>query len=219
MGEQHRGVIRVFIIGASALSQSGLENLLKARAVKVSGTAPNLESAEAQLSDTRTDVVLVDAADEKPEQFVHSLVESDLASDLPMIVFADHLSRSSSAVLLRSGVRAVLADDISPHTLLCALQAVTSGLVVVQPENIESITRASAQELRQMDEQSEPLTRREREVLEMLAAGRGNKEIAARLAISAHTVKFHVASILGKLGAESRTEAVSLAIRQGLVFL
>lgn len=53
----------------------------------------------------------------------------------------------------------------------------------------------------------------------MLASGLGNKEIAAKLAISEHTVKFHVASILGKLGATSRTEAVSLGIRRGLILL
>src|ERR1700674_681358 len=72
---------------------------------------------------------------------------------------------------------------------------------------------------RALDELAESLTRRELEVLQMLAAGLSNKEIAARLSISEHTVKFHVASILGKLGAGSRTEAVSLGIRRGLVLL
>jgi DNA-binding NarL/FixJ family response regulator len=69
------------------------------------------------------------------------------------------------------------------------------------------------------DELAEPLTPRESEVLQMLASGLANKEIAAKLAISEHTVKFHVASILGKLGAGSRTEAVALGIRRGLVLL
>jgi NarL family two-component system response regulator YdfI len=65
----------------------------------------------------------------------------------------------------------------------------------------------------------EPLTARERDVLQMLSQGLGNKEIAARLKISEHTVKFHVASILGKLGASTRTEAVSVALRRGLILL
>jgi DNA-binding NarL/FixJ family response regulator len=72
---------------------------------------------------------------------------------------------------------------------------------------------------RQLVELAEPLTPRESEVLQMLASGFANKTIAARLKISEHTVKFHVASILGKLGAGSRTEAVSLGIRRGLVLL
>ena len=66
---------------------------------------------------------------------------------------------------------------------------------------------------------TESLTARESEVLQMLASGLANKEIATRLAIFEHTVKFHVASILGKLGAGSRTEAVSIGIRSGLVLL
>jgi DNA-binding NarL/FixJ family response regulator len=72
---------------------------------------------------------------------------------------------------------------------------------------------------RPLAELAEALTPRESEVLQMLASGLANKEIAARLTISEHTVKFHVASILGKLGAGSRTEAVSLGIRRGLVLL
>jgi DNA-binding NarL/FixJ family response regulator len=77
-----------------------------------------------------------------------------------------------------------------------------------------SITRRN-----QPEELREPLTTREREVLRLLAAGLGNKEIAAKLSISEHTAKFHVASILGKLGAASRTEAVALGMRHGLILL
>ena len=64
---------------------------------------------------------------------------------------------------------------------------------------------------------SEDLTARESEVLRLVSMGLGNKEIAARLAISEHTAKFHISSILGKLHAASRTEAVSLGIRKGLI--
>ena len=65
----------------------------------------------------------------------------------------------------------------------------------------------------------EPLTARESEVLQLLADGLGNREIASRLDISEHTIKFHVRSILGKLGASSRTEAVSRGLRSGLIEL
>ncbi len=65
----------------------------------------------------------------------------------------------------------------------------------------------------------EPLTARETEVLTMLAEGLGNKRIAARLGISEHTVKFHVASVLGKLSATSRTEAVTIGVRAGLIMI
>ena len=65
----------------------------------------------------------------------------------------------------------------------------------------------------------EPLTARERQVIELLAEGMANKAIAARLGISDQTVKFHVAAIIGKLGAANRTEAVRLAVRRGLIAL
>jgi DNA-binding NarL/FixJ family response regulator len=84
---------------------------------------------------------------------------------------------------------------------------------------MDAIFPAAVPASRPLAELPEPLTRREREVLQMLASGLGNKLIAARLVISEHTVKFHVASILGKLGAGSRTEAVSIGIRRGLVLL
>jgi len=65
----------------------------------------------------------------------------------------------------------------------------------------------------------EALTPRELQVLQLLAAGLGNKEVASRLEISEHTAKFHVAAIMGKLGAASRTEAVTLGIRHGLIMI
>ena len=91
--------------------------------------------------------------------------------------------------------------------------------MVLHPSHASEGLPAGSASSRALDELAESLTRRELEVLQMLAAGLSNKEIAARLNISDHTVKFHVASILGKLGAGSRTEAVSLGIRRGLVLL
>jgi len=122
------------------------------------------------------------------------------------------------AAALRAGVRAVSPREVSAEQLTAAIQAVAAGLVVVTHDEVassvaESIPAPAHAEL------AEPLTPREREVLQMMAAGLANKEIAAKLAISEHTVKFHVASILGKLGASTRTEAVSNGIRHGLILL
>jgi DNA-binding NarL/FixJ family response regulator len=113
---------------------------------------------------------------------------------------------------------------VSPEQLVAALQAAASGLLVLHPAQAAAqVTTngfaSSPARSRELDELAEPLTPRESEVLQMLASGLGNKEIASKLAISEHTVKFHVASILGKLGAGTRTEAVSIGIRRGLVLL
>jgi two-component system, NarL family, response regulator YdfI len=212
-------VIRVFTIAGSLVTRSGLETLLRARTVKVAGSAANLESAESLLRDAEADAVLIDATGEQPEQFVETVVESGLPSELAVVLLADPLTRASLAAALRAGVRAVLPRSVSQDQLLAALQAVASGLIVVDSADVEAAFPAFSPGFRPLGELAEPLTRRESEVLQMLAAGLGNKEIAVRLAISGHTVKFHVASILGKLGAETRTEAVSLGIRRGLVLL
>jgi DNA-binding NarL/FixJ family response regulator len=113
----------------------------------------------------------------------------------------------------------VLPNEVSTYQLAAALQAAAAGLVVVHPTEIPAAFPVATPASQPLAELPEPLTRREREVLQMLAAGLANKEIAARLNISDHTAKFHVAAILGKLGASTRTEAVALGIRRGLVLL
>ena len=212
-------MIRVFIVAASPLARAGLENLLAAREVEVVGSAATIEILTDQLSDAAPDVVLIDSSGEPLEPMMGSLLASGLASDVAVVVLADGMTAAASADALRAGVRAALPGDISPEQLVSALQAVASGLLVLHPSHAEEGLAAGSASARALDELAESLTNRELEVLQMLAAGLSNKEIAARLNISEHTVKFHVASILGKLGAGSRTEAVSLGIRRGLVLL
>jgi two-component system, NarL family, response regulator YdfI len=212
-------VIRVFIVAASPLARAGLENLLAARGVEVVGSDGTVDSIGSRLLDAELEVILVDTSGEGAEAVLESLTESDLASEAALVVLADDFVEGSAAEALRVGVRAVLPSDVSPSQLVAALQAVAAGLVVLHPREVDAALPASAPASRPLAELAEPLTRREREVLQMLASGVGNKEIAAQLAISEHTVKFHVTSILGKLGATSRTEAVSLAVRLGLILL
>jgi DNA-binding NarL/FixJ family response regulator len=218
-GKRNCGVIRVFIISGSLPAAAGLERLGKSRAIKIAGTAANFESAEGLLFDANAEILLIDGTQDQPERLVRKVADSGWASELAVIILADNLPRRSLAIALRAGVRAVLSSDVSPEQLIAAVEAAASGLVVAQPRDVQDVLPAPATDSRETTELVEPLTPREREVLQMLAAGWGNKEIAARLAISEHTVKFHVTSILGKLGAETRTEAVSVGIRRGLVLL
>ena len=213
-------MIRVFIVAASPLARAGLENLLPAGNVEIVGSGANLDALEQRLSDALIDAVLIDGSSEPPESLLAELADSGLAADLSVVLLLDHLSPTSSAEALRAGVRAVLPTTSSPDQLLAALQAAAAGLVVLHPSDLVAAVPATGSAAsRPLAELAEPLTRREREVLQMLAAGLGNKEIAGRLNISDHTAKFHVASILGKLGAATRTEAVALGIRRGLVLL
>jgi two-component system, NarL family, response regulator YdfI len=210
---------RVFIVAASPLTRAGLQDLLAARGVNVVGGSANLESLSEQFTEARPTAVLLDVSGEKASELLNSLYFSELVLETAVVVLSDHPPLGWAAEALRAGVRAILPSDVSPGHLISALQAAVAGLVVLHPSEVESALVPAAPVSHPVAELPESLTRREREVLQMLASGLGNKEIAARLSISDHTVKFHVASILGKLGASSRTEAVSLGIRHGLVLL
>jgi len=212
-------VIRVFLIAASPLAHAALQNRFKGQGVKLVGSAAAVDVLSGDLSDTRADVLLVDAEGESPEALIELLTESGLAADIPIVVLVEAASPSAPAQALQGGIRAVLPREISTDQLAAALQAAAVGLVVLHSAEIPAAFPSGAPASQPLAELPEPLTRREREVLQMLAAGLANKEIAARLNISDHTAKFHVASILGKLGAASRTEAVALGIRRGLVLL
>ncbi len=212
-------MIRVFLIAASPLARAALQNRLKPHDVKIVGSAAHIDAVDGQLSDTQPQVLLVDASAEQPETMIGSLTDSDLAAEIPTVVLAEPGSSAVAAQALHAGIRAVLPSGLPTDQLAATLQAVASGLVVLHPAEVQAAFPVAAPASQPLAELPEPLTRREREVLQMLAAGLANKEIAARLNISEHTAKFHVAAILGKLGAATRTEAVALGIRRGLVLL
>ena len=212
-------MIRVFLIAASPLARAALQNRLRPHGVKIVGSAAHIDAVDGQLSDTQPQALLVDASAEQLETMIGSLADSDLAAEIPTVVLAEPGSSAVSAQALQAGIRAVLPSGLAADQLAAALHAVASGLVVLHPAEVQAALPVAAPAWRPLAELAEPLTRREREVLQMLAAGLANKEIAARLNISDHTAKFHVAAILGKLGAATRTEAVALGIRRGLVLL
>jgi two-component system, NarL family, response regulator YdfI len=213
-------VIRVFIVAPSPLARAGLQDLLTARGVDVASSAATIDSLDERSPDAAIGVLLIDASGDNVESILSSIADSDLALETSIVLLTDRPGGVWSTEALRSGVRAILPADVPPDQLAAALEAVSAGLVVLHPSDVNAALPTPAMPASpSLAELTEPLTRREREVLQMLAAGLGNKEIAARLNISDHTAKFHVASILGKLGASTRTEAVSLGIRRGLILL
>ena len=112
----------------------------------------------------------------------------------------------------------ILSNESDPDDLISAIYAAYGGLVLLSKPTAESLAAVYGDQPPDVgDELSEEITSRETEVLRMLAEGLVNKDIAVRLGISEHTVKFHISSILDKLGASTRTEAVTLGIRRGLI--
>ena len=116
------------------------------------------------------------------------------------------------------GIQAMLRRDAPAAAMMAALQAALHGVAVLDPEFVTAVLPPTSVTSESTPELAE-LTPREQQVLTLLAEGLTNKTIAHRLAISDHTVKFHVNAILGKLNAQSRTEAVVQATRLGLLLL
>jgi NarL family two-component system response regulator YdfI len=156
------------------------------------------------------DVLLFDVSDSDHD----SLEFADLS--IPVVLLLDDADSDLVSLALRSGIRGVVSRDATPQEIEGAVNAVASGLVVTTPGSLVKLLPDAAPFA---EELAESLTDRELEVLDLLAEGLSNKLIAHGLTISEHTVKTHVASIFAKLGASSRTEAVSQAIRMGLVML
>ncbi len=206
-------MIRVLVTAESAVARAGLEALLQERPnFEVVGSARTLDEAAAGIQRLTPDVVVVDVSHDLPEL---------AAAPLTATVLLTHDTQPEwIRDALRSGVRAVLPAEASAEEIAAAVEAVAAGLVVVDARDLEGVIGALAAAPRGPAlVEAQPLTAREIEVLRMIAEGDGNKAIAWKLGISEHTVKFHVASIMGKLGASSRTEAVSLGIRRGLILL
>jgi DNA-binding NarL/FixJ family response regulator len=150
------------------------------------------------------DVILTDAATSPSAGSGMKAGETGAAA---LVLLADEDELLGTLRPFRTGI-ALLPTTATAEQIVAAIEGAAAGLVVLHADHAGTLTAAAV---------DDPLTPREREVLHMLAAGLGNKEIAARLHISDHTAKFHVSQILAKLTAASRAEAVSIAMRRGLV--
>lgn len=163
---------------------------------------------------TRYDVLLV-AMDESASTAL--LKEVARPGKACAIWISGEPSRNVILRILRAGMAGVLSLESTCEQFQAALRAIQAGLQVIHPDFTRTQSGFSSDIYTNFS--GEELTDREQQVLGMMAEGLSNKEISARLAISAHTVKFHISSILGKLGAGSRTEAVSIGVRTGRVVI
>jgi DNA-binding NarL/FixJ family response regulator len=203
----------VLVVAARGLAAARVEAMLRGRAgLRVSVSAP-AELAR-RLEDLAPGVVVLALPPDATARALEAL--RGLPRVEPVVLLSSAPGRAWGAHARRAGVRAVLRDDATGDELAAAIAAARAGLVVLHPDALESSSEPRAADPRGG---TTPLTPRERDILEMMAEGMSNRTIAAGLSISSQTVKFHVASILGKLGAASRTEAVTVGVRRGLIAL
>jgi len=211
-------VTRVFIVAAPLRSRRELTALLDdAPDVEVVGTASSFAGAEEGWEEL--DVLLIRDSSESIDELFDWLEDSGLLRQPPVLLLLEQATQNKLNRAIQLGIRGVLPADVAAVQLISAVVAVAKGLVVLPPGELALAAASTRTRNGGAAELFEPLTPREKEVLQMLASGLGNKQIAAYLKISEHTAKFHVASILSKLGASSRTEAVSLGLRRGLILL
>jgi Response regulator containing a CheY-like receiver domain and an HTH DNA-binding domain len=189
---QFPDALRVVVVSSAPLVRASLRTIL--------GAFDDLDVTEAEPSHLRAlnaEVMLCDG--NAPDV------------DVPALVLVRDAAGAADA--LASGARGVLARTAAPRRMHAALHAVAEAEIVIDDAFADTILRHPRAEV----EMIEPLTVREREVLRLLANGLTNKEIAQRLGVTDHTIKFHVNGILGKLGAATRTEAVVEAARRGII--
>lgn len=202
-------MIQVTIVSPNHALRAGLREMLgRHSTISVVGEAINLES----VNEKETEVALLASV-----SFVSLLAEK---KEYAILFLTDDMD--AARLLLNSKVRTwgVLSAEAGEDELIAAILAVAEGLWVGAPGLVGELMRfPRAGDSSGQDSLIEPLTAREKEVLQLMAQGLANKQIALALGISEHTVKFHLSALYAKLGISSRTEAVRRGIELGLISL
>lgn len=207
----------VIVIAVSPVIRMGLSAMLddnpKLTVVK---SGSDIDSLTDEIIELRPDIVLLDwnsrdfESISQSQQFISAT-----------IILVNELEDIDFGAILNAGVKGILPQTSTESEIIAAVKAVASGLVVLHPEIIDNLQlQKSTNSQQQTDINSiQTLTPREIEILQMLTPGLSNKAIAKQLNISDHTVKFHVSSIFQKLHVSTRTEAVAVGVRLGLIML
>jgi DNA-binding NarL/FixJ family response regulator len=198
-------MIRIYILAPTPALRAGLRALVAAPQVEVVGEGAAAEGPIA------ADLLL--AAGEYPPATFARLTPPDGSLGLVLLTDDGRAANSLRELPLRGW--AIVSPDAGPSELGAAVAATAQGFVTMPRELAGRLIGRQAV----AESGAEPLTAREQEILQLIGQGLPNKQIAGRLQISEHTVKFHVSSVFAKLGAASRTEAINLGARQGLITL
>ncbi|MBE2233651.1 MAG: response regulator transcription factor [Anaerolinea sp.] len=207
--------IRVLLVDDHAVVRSGLGAFLLAYDdLELAGEASSGERAVALCQQVQPDVVLMDLMMPGMDGVAATKLIRETCPAVQVVALTSFKEKELVEGALRAGAIGYLLKDVSADELARAIRAAAAGKATLASEAAQVLiqsTRAPA------DKPGFDLTAREREVLALMAAGLNNQQIAERLVVSVSTAKFHVSSILSKLNAASRTEAVSIALHHHLV--
>ena len=211
-------LIRVAVVSPAIAIRAGLRSLLgEAEQIKIVGEAASLDEIgiDANVMDV---IVWAPASPVDPSRLAASFAKLSEDASTALLCVHDDVQLAGDLTQLRLRAWGVLPTEASQSELIASIQALNEGLSLVNPSWFrQQLKRRSYVEAD--DEVLEPLTARETEILQLLAYGMTNKQIAGRLKISTHTVKFHISAIYTKLGTTNRVETVNQGLKSGLIML
>ena len=211
-------MIGVLIVDDHAVVREGLRTFLELQdGLEVVGEAADgLEGVE-QARRLQPKVILMDLVMPKLDGVAAMRALREQSPHSRVIVLTSFLDDERLLPAIQAGAAGYLLKNVEPSELARAIRAAERGEAIIDPTAAARLVEAIAENSRTVVAEPERLTRREREVLELIAAGRSNKRIAFELGISEKTVKTHVGHLLAKLGVTDRTQAALLAVKDGLV--
>jgi NarL family two-component system response regulator LiaR len=206
--------IRVMLVDDHAVVRSGLGAFLMAfDDLELVAEANSGEQALLLCQENRPDVVLMDLVMPGMDGAAATRALRERCPEVQVIALTSFKEQELVQEAMQAGAIGYLLKNVSVDELANAIRAAHEGRPTLAPEAAQALIHAT----REPEKPHYDLTDREKEVLELMIEGLNNPEIAERLFVSKSTVKFHVSSILSKLGVSSRTEAVAMALQQDLL--
>jgi NarL family two-component system response regulator LiaR len=210
--------IRVLLVDDHAVVREGLRNFLALQdGLEIVGEAGDGNEAIEQAQHLEPDVILMDLVMPGLDGIGAMRQLRSRSPRSRVIVLTSFLEDERVLPAIQAGAAGYLLKNVAPAELARAIRAAHAGEAIIDPTAAARLVHAIADEARPRIEEPERLTRRERDVLELIARGRSNKRIALELGISEKTVKTHVGHLLAKLGVTDRTQAAVMAVEEGLV--
>jgi two-component system, NarL family, response regulator LiaR len=211
-------MIKVLLVDDHAVVREGLRAFLDLQdGIEVVGEAEDGTDAIEQTERLSPDVILMDLVMPKLDGVGAMRRLRDDHPEIRVVVLTSFLEDEHLLPAMRAGAAGYLLKNAEPSELARAVRAAHAGEAIIDPTVAARLVRALADGSSPRTAEAEKLTRREREVLELIVGGRSNKRIAFELGISEKTVKTHVGHLFAKLDVTDRTQAALLAVRDGLV--
>ncbi|MCX7711314.1 MAG: response regulator transcription factor [Clostridia bacterium] len=209
-----KGAIKVMIVDDHAVVRSGLSAfLMTCDELELVGEASNGKEAVALCAEIQPDVVLMDLIMPEMDGAAATREIKKSFPNIQVIILTSFKEQNLVEDALQAGAIGYLLKDVTVDELAAAIRSAKMGKPTLAPEATQALISAA----KHSNEADNELTMREKEILNLMVVGLSNPEIASRLVVSRSTVKFHVSSILAKLGVSTRTEAVAMALQHKLL--